>query len=51
MIGDLIVVSITKVKNSTNKVLKVKKGSVYLAIIVGLKRIYQKRKNFLFLTN
>jgi len=51
-IGDLIIVSITKViKNYTNKTLKIKKGSVFLAIVVGLKKSYQKRKNFLFLIN
>ena len=50
-IGDLIVVSITKVKNYPNKVSKLKKGSVFFAIIVGLKKIYQKKKNILFLTD
>nr|QYC61858.1 ribosomal protein L14 [Actinocyclus sp. mgcode 4] len=50
-IGDLIIVSITKVKNYPNKVSKLKKGSIFLAVIVGLKRAYQKKKNFLFLTD
>jgi len=50
-IGDFIIVSITKVKNYPNKVSKIKKGAVFLAIVVGLKRIYQKKKNFLFLTH
>ena len=50
-VGDLIIVSITKVKNNLNKISKIKKGSVFFALIVGLKTTYQKKKGILFLTN
>jgi len=50
-IGDLIIVSITKVKTYTQKISKIKKGSVYLAIVVGLKRVRQKKKGILLLVN
>lgn len=50
-IGDFIVVSITKVKNNPNKLSKIKKGSVFLAVVVGLKTTYQKNQGTLFKIN
>ena len=50
-IGDFIIVSITKVKPNLNKISKIKKGSVFFALIVGLKTTYQKKKGILVKTN
>ena len=50
-VGDLIVVSITKVKNFPNKISKIKKGSIFLAVVVGLKTTYHKNKGITIITN
>jgi large subunit ribosomal protein L14 len=52
-IGDLIIVSITKIKSYSNssKISKIKKGSIFIAIVVGLKKTYQKKKGVLLLIN
>ena len=52
-IGDYILISITKVKNysNSNKISKIKKGSIFLAIVVGLKKIYKKKKGVSYFIN
>lgn len=52
-IGDLIIVSIIQLnKNIQNiQASKMKKGSIFLAIVVGLKKIRNKQKSNLLLTH
>lgn len=51
-IGDLIIVTITQInKNYNFRISKIKKGSIFLAIVVGLKKIRNTKKSTLLLTN
>merc|ERR1712157_327571 len=51
-IGDLIIVTITQInKNYNFRISKIKKGSIFLAIVVGLKKIRDTKKSTLLLTN
>lgn len=42
-VGDLIVVSVTAIRKINQRNLKIKKGSVFLAIVVGVRRQQQRR--------
>lgn len=44
-IGDLIVVSIQKLRNKSKKTSKVKKGEVYKALIIRTKKLIKNKEN------
>jgi len=52
IIGDLIIVSIIQINKNTKNIQasKVKKGSIFLAIVVGSKKIRNKKKSTLIST-
>jgi large subunit ribosomal protein L14 len=44
-IGDLIVVSIQKLRNKSKKTSKVKKGEIYKALIIRTKKLIKNKEN------